>query len=238
MVKYDKTGKVVEECPTCAEQPCARCEKIGKDLRVPGQQREGWQNGEPTKEHIEMMTADTPIEGLTDFQKGARAMFDSLTFRAANHWHPTAMEQCNYDNKLIYEWVEDALEEVDPGSIVEWRAIDSAFRDGVKLGKQIKTAEQNNGMIDEHIGSLKDIAAVCGFFMMVTMVGAMLSDRIPKEAILWIFMSTFFVLLLVNVATLGRMSHLKSTKRGGENNFKPPYPMPPSRPPEGWTPKM
>ena len=53
---------------------------------------------------------------MTEFEKGAQAMFDYLTMRAANHYHgnPKVNEQCNKDNQLIWEWSMDALEEVAP----------------------------------------------------------------------------------------------------------------------------
>ena len=45
------------------------------------------------------------------FRKGARAMYQYLTYRAANHWHgdPVMEAQMKKERDLIFEWAEDAF---------------------------------------------------------------------------------------------------------------------------------
>ena len=49
-----------------------------------------------------------------EFREGVRALFDSLTFRAANNFHgnPEVNKQCQAENDLIWSWAMRALEEV------------------------------------------------------------------------------------------------------------------------------
>jgi len=49
-----------------------------------------------------------------DFRDGARAMFDALTMRAANHYHgnPKVNEVLQKENELIWSWAMEALSEV------------------------------------------------------------------------------------------------------------------------------
>ena len=58
---------------------------------------------------------------MDEYERGAQAMFDALTMRAANHYHgnPIFNEQCNKDNQLIWEWSMDALESVAPNRYEE-----------------------------------------------------------------------------------------------------------------------
>jgi len=73
---------------------------------------------------------------LADFRKGAKAMFDFLLVRAANHYHgnPIVQKQCDYDNALVTEWAEDALESVSPDDAAEWRSVSDAYESGYRLG--------------------------------------------------------------------------------------------------------
>lgn len=70
---------------------------------------------------------------VTEFQRGARAMFDALMTRAANNYHgnPAINDQCNLENKLVEEWAVDALEEIDPESHREWLSIGEAYERGL-----------------------------------------------------------------------------------------------------------
>ena len=74
----------------------------------------------------------------TEFQRGARAMFDALMGRTANHWHdsPERNAICEKENRLIEEWAEVALEDVDPASAHEWRSINDAYQQGFEAGKR------------------------------------------------------------------------------------------------------
>jgi len=62
---------------------------------------------------------------LEAFKRGARAMFDALAMRAANHWHANEAinDLCNKENALVMDWAEDALEEVDPEDCATWREL-------------------------------------------------------------------------------------------------------------------
>lgn len=75
-------------------------------------------------------------ERLDGFRRGARAMFDSLLMRAANHYHgnPKVQEQCDYDNALVVDWAKAALAEVAPKDCEDWENI-------VSLKERLKTAE-------------------------------------------------------------------------------------------------
>jgi hypothetical protein len=75
-------------------------------------------------------------DGLDDFGRGVRAMFDYLLYRAANNYHgnPEIQKQCNNDNTLIEEWAIDALEEISPNDYSEWKSICNAYDDGFKTG--------------------------------------------------------------------------------------------------------
>ena len=70
------------------------------------------------------------------FRAGAKAMFDSLMFRAANHYHgiPELNKQCQAENALVTDWAEDALMEVDPESHFEWKSLDAMYMSGYAAG--------------------------------------------------------------------------------------------------------
>lgn len=204
------------------------------------QPREGWQNSEPTAEEVQRLN-ETPLmdradDQLTEFQKGARAMFDALTFRAANHWHPNAMDQCNYDNKLIYEWAEDALEEVDEFSGEEWKSMQMMFKDGIALGKSMTTVEVDNGHSNDHIDSLKMMTGVCGIMFAFTLLAILIHSKITPEMVVWVLAFYAVIFMFAAIFLSGKASTLKFSQRGGAG-FKPPRPLPPSTPPAGWTPK-
>jgi hypothetical protein len=71
-----------------------------------------------------------------EFKAGAKAMFDYILFRAANNYHSRADIQilCNKENKLVTEWITDALEEVSPDSAATWQSIDDAYATGYRTG--------------------------------------------------------------------------------------------------------
>lgn len=79
----------------------------------------------------------------TDFQRGARAMFDCLMERAANNFHanPVIKEACEKENVIIEKWAADALETVDPSSFREWKSIEAAYQ----LGRKSALKEKRHG---------------------------------------------------------------------------------------------
>lgn len=70
------------------------------------------------------------------FTQGAKAVFDALQMRAANHWHgnPEVDKVCQRENKLVLEWAEEALEEVSPESVAKWRSLTDMFEQGRQAG--------------------------------------------------------------------------------------------------------
>lgn len=82
---------------------------------------------------------DMPAEGSNTFSAGARAMFDSLLGRCANHWHarPEIQKVCDAENKLITEWATDALESVSPNDCAKWRELSDMYQQGVEAGKKL-----------------------------------------------------------------------------------------------------
>lgn len=68
----------------------------------------------------------------TEFQKGARAMFDYLLNRAANNFHanPKIQDTCTLENNIIEVWTTDALKEIDPESYKQWKSIEAAYEAG------------------------------------------------------------------------------------------------------------
>jgi hypothetical protein len=70
-----------------------------------------------------------------DFRAGVRAMFDYFHYRAANNYHPRCQEQCDKENAICLRWVNDALAEVSPEDLDEWKSIDEAYQHGFNAGK-------------------------------------------------------------------------------------------------------
>lgn len=64
------------------------------------------------------------------FHAGAKAVFDNLLFRAANNWHANANinDKCDRENELIKDWAQDALEEVSPDSLMQWKSLTETGR--------------------------------------------------------------------------------------------------------------
>lgn len=60
-----------------------------------------------------------------EFHRGAKAVFDYMLCRAANNYHgnPEIQKQCDIENKAVTEWIEEALEDVSPESLMEWKSI-------------------------------------------------------------------------------------------------------------------
>lgn len=81
------------------------------------------------------------------FRRGAKAMFDYMLMRAANHYHgnPTVQKQCDYDNALVKDWAEDALDAVSPDDSAEWRSVTDAYNTGYKLGRRDASNAGSNG---------------------------------------------------------------------------------------------
>ena len=85
--------------------------------------------------------AQGPVDvNVRGFREGARAMFDALAYRVANHWHPSHQEACDRDNEWVTEWAADALEEVSPNDFDEWKSIHQARREGYEAGKRAAEA--------------------------------------------------------------------------------------------------
>jgi hypothetical protein len=57
-----------------------------------------------------------PLSDEEMYREGVMAVFNSLLYRAANHFHgnPEIDKQCQAENNLIIEWAMTALEEVSP----------------------------------------------------------------------------------------------------------------------------
>ena len=62
---------------------------------------------------------------MSDFEKGAKAMFDYFAVWAANHYHgdPALEKLYQKENELILEVAEDALEDVSLKSCMDWKKI-------------------------------------------------------------------------------------------------------------------
>ena len=70
-------------------------------------------------------TNDVDCLVMSDFDKGARAMFDYFACRAANNYHGNSETDkiCQKENELIMDLAEDALEDVSPESCATWKTI-------------------------------------------------------------------------------------------------------------------
>ena len=68
---------------------------------------------------------------MTDFQKGVRAMFDSLLTMTANNYHANKKinKVCENENEIVERFAEDALCEVDENSYTEWKEITKLQRE-------------------------------------------------------------------------------------------------------------
>ena len=100
------------------------------------------------KSKLENMPEPLDIEPTqpnnADFQAGAKAMFDVLSYRAANNWHGNPMidDACEQESKLVLSWIKDALEDVSPETISEWRSIQEAYDTGVADGKSLSSHDK------------------------------------------------------------------------------------------------
>lgn len=105
----------------CNDTPCSAASRLLDFLEMESV-RAGYDGWVGAYHHIPTKDLD---EGMSDFEKGARAMFDNLMYRAANNFHgnPTTNKQCGIENELIERWAEDALDDVSPDSCSEWRDI-------------------------------------------------------------------------------------------------------------------
>jgi len=96
-----------------------------------------------SNEKLEAELASHLTQELEAFKRGARAMFDALAMRAANHWHANeAIDKlCREENALVMEWAEDALEEVDPEDCATWRELSKLSAENWELKQKIKEFE-------------------------------------------------------------------------------------------------
>lgn len=85
--------------------------------------------------HLPLENAAATIQRLeaerdSAFHSGAKAVFDNLLFRAANNWHANANinDKCDRENELIRDWAQDALEEVSPDSLMQWKSLTETGR--------------------------------------------------------------------------------------------------------------
>ena len=85
---------------------------------------------------------------MTDeFRKGVRAMFDYLTYRAANNYHgnPRINARCDEENSIINSWAAEALHTISPDDHMEWCSIVELRKENIQLradiGKVLKAAE-------------------------------------------------------------------------------------------------
>ncbi len=80
---------------------------------------------------------EDPVPLSEEFRNGAKAMFDALSFRAANNYHerPAMQEKCDKENELIEAWALDALKEISPDDHRGWMAINDAYDSGIHQGK-------------------------------------------------------------------------------------------------------
>jgi hypothetical protein len=223
----------------CSECDCtfscydgkARCIRL-EPIRTPDDEQGGYQ----TERQTQKIGVDTPLDQLTDFQKGARAMFDVLHVRAANNWHPRYMDSCDKENKLIQEWATDALGEVDPNSLDEWKTADQMFTDGVRLGKAQAYAEKTNTVIVREFQEMNIaiyMGVISSIFMSFGCVGMYRGAGWTTPTFVLI---AFNLVLLMCTGIV--FAQQRSLRRVQKNGFYPPAPLPPSRPPEGWSPKM
>jgi hypothetical protein len=88
----------------------------------------------------EETTSTADEEQISDFRKGARAMFDYIQFRVANHYHgrPEIDAICQKENAVLLDWIEDALDDVDPESLATWKSLDAMYASGYRVGKAEK----------------------------------------------------------------------------------------------------
>lgn len=70
----------------------------------------------------------------SEFRDGAKAIFDIIMCRVANNYHPNCQSECDNENKLVTEWISDALEEVSPEDHFEWISIINSRQEGYNEG--------------------------------------------------------------------------------------------------------
>ena len=73
------------------------------------------------------------------YTAGVKAMYDYLTYRAANNFHgnPETNKQCDIENEIIISWAGDALEECDEFAYDEWLKIKSLNDEIAELERQL-----------------------------------------------------------------------------------------------------
>lgn len=189
----------------------------------------------------ERPTGSSKPEDMTDFQKGARAMFDNLMFRAANHWHgnPKVNAICIKENKLIEEWAADALEEVSPQDSTTWRSINEAYEEGKTSGYAKAVQEMHDEAEDElDAEAIKDSAArrfkSCAvlFWLLANFALALLIHNASTEGSLsYAWKTAVITCSLASVAFFFTMKHLNIVRPQHRDNSVPPRPLPPSTPP-------
>ena len=66
-------------------------------------------------------------ENGKEFTAGAKAMFDYVMYRSANNYSggsEASQKKCQDENRIVEEWIKDALEEVDEYAYMKWVRID------------------------------------------------------------------------------------------------------------------
>ena len=164
------------------------------------------------------MSYENQPDELTDFQKGARAVFDSVQFRAANHYHddPQINVRCDGESKLVLSWVQDALEKVDPESVVVWKTMNAMFKDGVKVGKALGAKEEATKQIDEqiddHISSLKMMIGFSSSLCTIAIFGVLL---MKDDALVMTFGVLGMICLAAAFLCVAKGKQLTNAKRVG-----------------------
>lgn len=75
-----------------------------------------------------------------DFLKGGKAFFDYVAFAVANNWHgnPVVNATCQYENKIVMRFVEDALHSFDQSAHTQWLEISKLQAEIADLRKQLQ----------------------------------------------------------------------------------------------------
>lgn len=189
----------------------------------------------------ERPTGNTKVENMTDFQKGARAFYDSLMFRSANHWHgrPEANKICEQENKLIQEWAEDALEEVSPQSYNDWISAEESYNRGRDVGYNAALRDMNEQEEDEldhdEVHGKRNFykrAAVQCWIIPIVLLGALIGNVKAQLGLSvtsqWALVGIAIAFSIVAFYCTARWSVMRTTHNGSV----PPLTNPPTLPPQ------
>lgn len=77
-----------------------------------------------------------PATNEDSFNRGAKAMFDYFQYRVANRYHgdPEVNKAIQEENKVLLEFIQDALESVDPAQYIDWVSLDEMYERGRQQG--------------------------------------------------------------------------------------------------------